>query len=326
MLHISRARQAFLQDLGRPGLERLGIAVNGASDQYSARVANTLVGNAVTAPLVEITAGELAFTADRPVLLAVTGAEAAVTVAGRPRPQWQAVSVDAHETVSIRDLRGGLRSYLALHGALDAPLWAGSCAPDSLLQIGTRLEREATIELVSDFAGVEHPTFGMPLFQLDVARPAFARGAWTIDVTPGIHADEFRSPMADLCAGTYVVQSESNHVGLRLDGAPPERSAATEVLSKGVPVGALEVPGPTDDLILLLRGRLVTAGYPVIAVATTTAQSLLGQARPGQALRFRERAIEQATHAIRAQRAYLDSLAQRIATVFGELGISCRAT
>ena len=40
-------------------------------------------------------------------------------------------------------------------------------------------------------------------------------------------------------------------------------------------MGALELP-PSAELILLLRGRIVTAGYPVIAVATRTSRDVLG--------------------------------------------------
>jgi allophanate hydrolase subunit 2 len=84
----------------------------------------------------------------------------------------------------------------------------------------------------------------------------------------------------------YEVSPQSNDVGLRLLGPQPEQNSVEEILSRGVPVGAVEVP-PGGGIIILLRGRLVTAGYPVIAVVTTESLDRLGQARPGDRIRIR---------------------------------------
>ena len=83
-----------------------------------------------------------------------------------------------------------------------------------------------------------------------------------------------------LLTNTFRVRPQSNNIGLRLDAPPIERTRTDELQSRGVPIGAVEVP-PTGGIIILLRGRLVTAGYPVIAVVTTESLDLLGQVRPG---------------------------------------------
>jgi allophanate hydrolase subunit 2 len=88
-----------------------------------------------------------------------------------------------------------------------------------------------------------------------------------------------------------------------------------------VPVGAIEVP-PSNELLVLQRGRPVTAGYPVIAVANRTAQSALGQVRPGDVVRFQRTTIDQAVTAHRKQQRAVDALAQRVRTAFGQLGIT----
>ena len=84
-------------------------------------------------------------------------------------------------------------------------------------------------------------------------------------------------------AAPYEVSPQSDHIGLRLAGPPLEQTSQEEILSRGVPVGAVEVP-PTGGIIVLLRGRLLTAGYPVIAVVTSDSLDRLGQLRPGDAL------------------------------------------
>jgi allophanate hydrolase subunit 2 len=73
---------------------------------------------------------------------------------------------------------------------------------------------------------------------------------------------------------------QSDYIGVRLVGGDLSLAVRDEILSRGVPVGAVEVP-PSGELIMLMRGRLVTAGYPVVAVLTRGSIDRLAQARPG---------------------------------------------
>ena len=79
----------------------------------------------------------------------------------------------------------------------------------------------------------------------------------------------------------FTVLPQSDQVGLRLAAdAPLQLAGAPEMLSRGVPVGAVEVP-PSGELIILMRSRLVTAGYAVAAVVISHDVDLLAQKRPG---------------------------------------------
>jgi len=79
-IQVERAGYVVVQDLGRTGLGAIGISANGAGDQSSARLANTLVGNGDGAALIEIIASELMLKADSDLLIAVTGAAKAVEI------------------------------------------------------------------------------------------------------------------------------------------------------------------------------------------------------------------------------------------------------
>ena len=70
-----------VQDLGRPGYQRLGIPVSGALDPVSLRAANALAGNAPDAGALEVAyvGPALAVEADD-VRLAFVGATAAIEV------------------------------------------------------------------------------------------------------------------------------------------------------------------------------------------------------------------------------------------------------
>jgi biotin-dependent carboxylase-like uncharacterized protein len=318
-LTVHRAGLSAVQDLGRLGRSRYGLPVNGALDQYSARVANVLAGNDEGAPLLEITALDFGCTPSADVLIAVTGAPADLTVGDVPRPRWEPVVVRAGETIRITGIRLGVRVYVAVHGSVESPFLRGSCAPDTILGFGRTLRDGDQLAVRTLFPPVDHPVFGIPLFRMHASVPRFGE-AWTIDATDGPDLAEFGDSADRLFRSEFTITPQSNHIGLRMRGDVPRRTATGEVLSRGVPVGAVEVPAG-DELLVLHRGRGVTAGYPVLAVVTSTGLSALGQARPGQSIRFRRRTVAEAVAAYRSQRADIDALRIRVRTVFDALRI-----
>ena len=302
-------------DLGRRRGPRYGVPVNGALDQRSARIANILVGNPDDAPLLEMTALDVEFVADIDILLAVAGADGHLSVDGVTRPVNQPVSVRAGQTVALRHIQGGLRAYLAVRGSFEAPLLLGSCAPDSVLGFGGRIANGASIPVHRSTPPIFNDHFTAELYCLDVPRPSTE---FVADVTDGPDIADFADTADPLFAQPYLVTPTSNHIGLRMTGPLPERRTKGEVLSRGVPVGAVEVP-PGDELLVLHRGRGVTAGYPVLAVVTSTSLDVLAQVRPGQRIRFRRISAADAAVRARAVRVELEGLRLRVESVFSAL-------
>jgi 5-oxoprolinase (ATP-hydrolysing) subunit C len=317
-----------LQDLGRPSGPRSGQMIGGALDQYSARMANALVASDPDAALVELVAQDFAATVDADVLVAVTGADADVTIDGCPHPQWEPIVWRAGRQLAIRRIRSGLRVYLAVHGALRGRRLLGSCAPDTVLGFGTTLGPGAVLTAAIDCPPVVQPWFDIPFFRLG-ARPHRYSGVWNVDLTDGPDAAEFGATAPRLTETEYTVGARSNHIGLRLrriDRGPlPRREVSTEVLSRGVPIGAVEVPDG-DEILVLHRGRGVTAGYPVPAVITSVGLSRLGQARPGDRVRFRHVTRGTAVADYRRQQAHLAEIRTRVRTVYSSLGIPLHFT
>jgi len=318
-LIIQQPGHSVVTDLGRFRGPRFGLPVNGALDQFSARAANILAANDDNAPLLEVTALDFRMHATADVLIAVTGAPLHLTVGGRECQQWEPVSVKAGETVALRGINGGLRAYIAVHGAVEAPVLLGSCAPDTVVGFGLRLTEGSELKTFKSVQPIRQPYFDLPLFRLGLTRPEYSSTA-VVDVTDGPDVDEF-GDTADLLYGTeYIVSGRSNHIGLRLGGALPERQSTAEVLSRGVPVGAIEVPS-REELLVLHRGRGVTAGYPVLAVVTSRSLDVLAQARPGHKITFRKTTVPEATARHRAALRELETLRSTVGTVFSLLGI-----
>ncbi len=318
-LRIERTGQAWLQDLGRPGYSSIGVPASGAADQHAARTAQILVANPETAPLIEVTGSELAFSSDEESLVAVTGAADQVMVNGHAQPAWQPLHLDREARLSVALGRHGLRTYIAINGALTtADPVLGSVAPDPLLGAGRRLEPGDRIRVETKYRSADYRRPHTPLFRLPDLRPNLSRPA-VIEATPGPELDRMVSGAACLSL-RYEVQAQSNHIGLRLYGPTVEQKSAEEILSRGVPVGALEVP-PTGGLIVLLRARLVTAGYPVVAVATSASLDRLGQLRPGDTVAFSLCDVMTARRELRHQHEQRLELAQRVRAALSSSGL-----
>jgi biotin-dependent carboxylase-like uncharacterized protein len=310
---------AVVTDLGRFEGPALGFSVNGALDQYSARLANVLVGNPDAAPLVELTASTLRVVLEADALVAVTGAPARLVVDGALQPVRTPVSVRRGAQLELAVVGPGLRSYLAVRGGLDVPMLLGSCAPDTMIGFGTRLAAGTTVPERTTTNSLHAGLFPVPLVRLDIPAPRIPVEP-VVDVTDGPDYAEFGASADALFAAPFRVDPRSNHVGLRLVGSPPVREVDGEVLSRGVPVGAVEVPS-RDGLLVLHRGRGVTAGYPVLAVLTTTALDLVAQVPPGHLVRFRRVTIADAQREHRSRRARLARLRERCATALAAHGI-----
>lgn len=305
-LTIESGQLVSVQDLGRRRA-RAGLATNGALDQYAAQAANALAGNDASEPLIELLLAGTEITVSGDALVAVTGAEAGFRVNDLPSPMWQPVFVPAGGRIAIDAISGGNLSYLAVAGSWEVPKFSGSATSDpglgfsNLLTAGNRVAvRDAPARLVN-------PWYGVPLFRVPRLRPASTPvGEDTIiEILPGPDTERVPGIRAALTASPFIVDQRSNYIGVRLTGTLPAARPRGEILSHGVAIGAVELP-PSDELIILQRGRSLTAGYPVVAVVSRAAQDRVAQLRPGSSCRMRWRPLENCVAEVRQQRRDLD--------------------
>jgi biotin-dependent carboxylase-like uncharacterized protein len=264
-----------IQDRGRVGLAHLGVPRAGPLDRPAADLANRLVGNGPDAALLEVTGGGLQLMSDTGAWVAVTGAPVPLDVDGAGRGCGRAEWLPPGGRLRLGAPTSGVRSYVAVAGGVDVPPVLGSRSTDTLAWVGPpRVEDGTTLP-------VGAPT-GPPA-ALDTPRPPVPG---PVRVTAGPRVDWFAADALErLCAAPYVVDPDSNRVGLRLDGEPPERVRDDELPSEGMVLGALQVP-PGGQPVVLLADHPPTGGYPVLAVVHPDDLWLCGQLRPGEELRF----------------------------------------
>ena len=283
-IRIDEAASATVQDLGRAGRARLGVARAGALDRGVLRLANRLLGNAEDAATIEIALGGFAATALCDLWIVMTGAWAPLRIDGRPIDPYVPHCWRTGERLEVGWGGRGVRSCLGVRGGIEAPPAAGSRSTDTLAGLGP--DRLA--------AGAEHADGAaapQPIPPLEIAPWGWPADPIEVELAPGPRGDEF-APAAHraLVEEVWTVAAQADRVGMRLDGPTLPRLVSAEVPSEGMVPGAVQVPPHGRPVILLADGP-VTGGYPVIAVVTDATLDRLAQAGPGARVRFRRAVV-----------------------------------
>lgn len=306
-----------LQDRGRYGHAASGVGTAGPMDAPAWRLANALVGNDANAAALEITliGPRLRFECD--TRIALTGAAFDARFAARAAPMWQTLHVSAGDVLDCGRPRHGTRAYLAIAGGFTVEPMLGSSAIDVNAQLGPfdgRALRAGDVlpTIAATGARAPHPTWSLdprPWFDPDPATP--------IRLIRGTHFDALdASSRAALFDGVFHVASDSNRVGLRLDGPSLALAAPLELISAAVAFGTVQLP-PGGQPIALMAEHPTTGGYPRVGQVAAVDLPLLAQRRPGEPVRFAEIGLDEAqTRYLEHERALarlLDAIAIRLA-------------
>ncbi|OEU94833.1 biotin-dependent carboxyltransferase family protein [Streptomyces oceani] len=316
---VVQATFAALQDAGRPAGASWGIAANGAPDQFAYHYGNALVGNPTSLPSLETTMTDLVVRFDVEVVVAVTGARAEVTIGGLSARMNQALVVPAGWELTVRDIRDGTRGYVSVFGGFHgANTFLGSVSPDRTLGFGFDLTPGSTLSCGGDRLDTSGRRYAFPVF--DPPRgPLLAEGE--LGVLPGENRDLFEDRASELFEDDYVMTDRTDAVGARLEGRVPRRLDKGEILSRALPIGAVEVAGG-KELLVLNRGRGLSAGYPVVGVICTASMNVLSQARPGTSVRFVPLTIADARRLRLREAEVIESVRERMTTIIDSLRVT----
>lgn len=308
MASVEVARPGWLttiQDMGRWGLQRYGVAVSGPMDRFSHRLANLLAGNTVEAATLEVTLGGLELGFDDEAWFAATGADLSPTLNGEPVGMNHVMRARAGDRLRFGLRRRGARSYLAVAGGFATPMVLGSRSTHILSGLGglngRRLQAGDRLDI-----GRQNPPVGQQPRSLDFIVP---NGGTRLRVMPGPHQDRFDAGTVEtLQASRYVLSDRSNRVGYRLEGGSlPWAAGTTELISAATVPGAVQVPS-SGQPILLMADCAPTGGYPMIAVVISADVPLAGQLAPGDWLEFVPCTRDEAVAALQERERALESV------------------
>jgi biotin-dependent carboxylase-like uncharacterized protein len=275
--------QTTVQDLGRPGQLRYGIPPSGPVDVRSLVIANRLVGNPDNAAGLECTLMGPRFTVDVACAIAVTGAEAPVTINGQPAAAWTTLPLAPGDTVRVAAARAGVRVYVAFSGGLDVPPALGSRSTYLRGRLGgvegRALKRDDLLRLFPAPRPVVRRV-------AEADRPEFETEP-EIRVVLGPQAERFTAAgIAALLGHPYEMLPQSDRMGARLTGPRIAHARGHDIISDGIALGSIQVPGDGQPIVLLVD-RQSTGGYTKVATVGSFDIGRIGQVKPGQRLRFR---------------------------------------
>jgi biotin-dependent carboxylase-like uncharacterized protein len=296
---ITSGFSSTLQDRGRVGWLRFGVPSSGALDPRALAIANYLVGNGVGEGALELTLTGGAFAAEGgAVRLAVAGADMAMTIDGAAASTGRSHSLAPGAVLRLGTARQGVRAYLAVAGGFIATPRFGSVATHVRSGLGRALAEGGMLPLAT--AAPEGP-------EMRIAAPPPPTHP-RVRVVLGPQDDHFSKEAIDaLLGGNYRVTQEADRMGLRLGGPRLAHTGGFNIISDAIAPGSIQVPG-SGQPIILLADRQTTGGYPKIATVISADLPALGQARPGDFLRFEAVSLEAAVAARRALASWYNAL------------------
>jgi biotin-dependent carboxylase-like uncharacterized protein len=297
---VSPGLMTTLQDLGRPGFQRLGIPVSGALDPISLRAANVIVGNAAATAALEIgyQGPTLAVEADS-VRVALAGVGAPLDIldesgAAQRVPALTSVRLRRGERLRVGALSGGAVAYLAVEGGFAIEPVLGSRSTYARGGIGGFAGRAIAAGDVLPLCGdtaAEREERMLP--SLDLARPSRFR------LVLGPQDDYFtEAAIRTLQEASYTVSPATDRMGMRLEGPLLAHAKGFNIVSDGIGPGAIQVPG-NGLPIVLLADRQTTGGYPKVAAVISADLPALGRLTPGAKVAFQAVSIDEAEAARR---------------------------
>ncbi|HUF03614.1 MAG TPA: biotin-dependent carboxyltransferase family protein [Aridibacter sp.] len=281
-----------VQDLGRTGYRALGVNPGGAADRDAVRILNTLLGNDENAAGVEMhfPAANIEFEDD--AVIAIGGAHFRPELKGVAVQKWTSVLAKKGETLNFTGRKYGARCYLAVRGGIETEQWLGSASTNLFVKAGgaggRKLEKGDVLSVGGKATdGPVGLSAGRTLTDRFLLEPM-------LRVTEGPEHHLLTAVSANAFeTGEFEVRSDSNRMGIRLEGPPLHTVDEIDLVSSAVAPGTVQLL-PDGSAVILGADSQTTGGYPRIARIIAADLSIAAQVSTGDRVRFRLVPLEEA--------------------------------
>ncbi|ARN72850.1 biotin-dependent carboxyltransferase family protein [Oceanicoccus sagamiensis] len=290
---ISPGVLSLIQDSGRFGYHGIGLTNGGPLDPQAFYWANRLCESAAKQTAnniaLEISVGGLVLESEVDTVIAVTGADMALTINGNNCPLWRSHTIKAGDHIELGYAQNGCRSYLAVAGGFDIAHSFGSAATVTREAIGG-LDGERVQQgdlLPCHSASASHH------YCLDKKDQPVYSTSITARVILGYQQQTFSDVQKNLFfSSEYTVSDRCDRMGYRLTGQEIN-SSINGILSEGICHGAIQIPADGQPIVLI-NDRQTIGGYPKIGSMISTDTARLAQLLPGGKVAFEAVSMERA--------------------------------
>ena len=273
------------QDLGRFGLQHLGIVASGCMDQLSFCISNKLVGN-------KISEGALEFAYQGP-LLELVGDSVLVAISGKVNfniikkngDTIQGISNESFiisngDQIDILSTINSVYGYFSILGGFKLNEVKGSVSTLVRAKIGPNKgdKLKSTDKIFFNRPSKKEKT---KKIQVEFEQDNIIR------VMEGLQIHYFlKKSQEDFFSKEYKITKLTDRMGMRLEGVKLENIINKNIKSEGITKGSIQVPGDGQPIILLSDHPTI-GGYPKIANVITADYDKLVQKTPGTIIKFK---------------------------------------
>ncbi|SHJ71376.1 5-oxoprolinase subunit C family protein [Paramaledivibacter caminithermalis] len=282
-----------IQDDGRIGYEKYGMPTAGAMDILSLQLGNILVGNDRYEAAAEITfiGPEIEFYEN--LIIAITGADISPTINGKEIEMYSTVYINKGDILRFGTLKKGCRAYLAVSGGFDLPQIMNSKSTYLRGKLGGvegRKLKKGDILQVNINKGYKY----LGVRRIPKNFIPYYGSQYTVRVIMGPEDYRFTGKGIETFLNSeYTLSNQCDRMGYRLNGPKIEHRNGADIISGGITLGAIQVPGHGEPIIMM-ADRQTTGGYTKIANVISVDIPYLAQLKAGDRVRFQQINIEEA--------------------------------
>ncbi|OFI06958.1 KipI antagonist [Clostridium acetireducens DSM 10703] len=288
-----------IQDKGRIGYQQFGMSTAGAMDEFSLKVGNILLGNDEYEGALEITMVGPQIEFNTSTVIVITGANISPKLNNNSIPMWHSIKVKKGDVLSFGGAKSGCRSYICFAGGIDVPKVLGSKSTYVKAAIGgfkgRALKSGDEINLVKINKSLDHianrtiPENFIPKY--------FKNHEIRLILGPQ-HESFSKEEIEKFLNSEYEISNQADRMGYRLSGPEIKHIKGADIISDGIALGSVQIPGHGMPIIMM-ADRQTTGGYTKIATIISTDIPVLGQAKPGDKIKFKNITIEEAHEVLR---------------------------
>jgi biotin-dependent carboxylase-like uncharacterized protein len=280
-----------VQDMGRFGYQAFGMSTAGACDQYAYRLSNILVGNDKKQASLESMLMGPTIEFEEDTVFAITGGEFDAQLNGSPVYNWHSYAARPGDVLELGGSSCGSFCYISFSGGIDIKSVMGSRSTYIKGKIGGI---EGRYIKTGDVINASKANMSMRGRQLEgIYIPHYEREI-SVRVVMGPQDDYFtKKGIYTFLNSSYEVTQNIDRMGYRLKGETIEHSKGADIISDGIPLGSVQVPGDRQPIVMM-ADRQTTGGYTKIAVVISADIPKVAQARPGDIIHFKSISVEDA--------------------------------
>lgn len=300
-----------IQDRGRRGHLRNGVARSGPMDWVAFEVAQRLAGVPPSQPGIEVSIGgiELEAVGSR-LRLGLAGVGFRVAIDGTPVDYPASVVIEPGQRITVKTGASGSWLYIVPAAGIDLDRVLGSHATHARYGIGPRggiLRPGDEIALGADIA---------PPLELAADFPDLLDDG-PIRVILGPQDDRFDPVDVETFLGAeFRVTPRQDRMAYVLEGPRIQPEHSYDIVTDGTALGSVQIAGDGSPYVLM-ADRSTTGGYPKIATIIRADIARFAQRRTGDAVVFARTDIATAVAALADLKSRLDDvqLRTRLATI-----------